>query len=50
MNWILVRVGLRPIAMEVVKEEYRLCLNHYYLTKEVQPLVDLAIRLYPLPS
>lgn len=47
LDWILVRVGLRPIAFEVVRQEYFDCLNHYYRTNDLQPLIDLAIRLYP---
>lgn len=47
LEWILVRLGLRPIAIEVVKEEYRECLNHYFRTRDIQPLLDLYLRLYP---
>lgn len=46
MNWLLVRLGLRPISVEVVKEEYRDCLNHFYRTRDIDPLLDLMIRLY----
>jgi fido (protein-threonine AMPylation protein) len=46
MNWILLRVGLRPIFVEIPKAEYRECLNHYFATKDIDPLVDLMIRLY----
>jgi Fic family protein len=46
MNWLLVRLGLRPIAVEVVKEEYRDCLNHYFKAGDITPLVDLMVRLY----
>lgn len=48
MNWILVRLGLRPVAIEVPKNEYHSCLNHYYRVREIQPLVDLALSLYPV--
>ncbi len=48
MNWILVRLGLRPIAIEVPKYEYHDCLNHYYRSNDLQPLIDLALSLYPL--
>lgn len=46
MNWILVRLGLRPIAIEVPRQEYHDCLNAYYRERELQPLMDLALRLY----
>jgi Fic family protein len=45
LNWILVRLGLRPIAFDIVKQEYLACLNHYYSTGDIQPLIDLCIRL-----
>jgi fido (protein-threonine AMPylation protein) len=48
MNWILVRLGLRPIAIEVPKDEYHGCLNHYYRHGDLQPLVDVALSLYRL--
>jgi Fic family protein len=47
MDWMLIRLGLRPIPVEAVKQEYIGCLNHYHDTDEIQPLVDLLIRLYP---
>ncbi len=46
MNALLVRLGLRPILIEAPKEEYREVLNHYYRSRGIQPLIDLAIRLY----
>lgn len=49
MNCILLRVGLLPVQMEVPKQEYRECLNHYYSHSEIQPIVDLVLGLYPLP-
>src|SRR5262249_49063767 len=42
MNWILVRLGLRPIGFEVVREEYLSCLNHYFRTDQPRLLEDLA--------
>jgi Fic family protein len=48
MNWVLVRLGLRPIAFESEKQAYNTMLNHYFATREIQPLVDLCLRLYPL--
>lgn len=47
LNWILVRLGLRPIAFDVVRQDYLACLNHYYQTDDIQPLIDLCLRLYP---
>jgi Fic family protein len=48
MNWILVRLGLRPIAVEAVKEDYITCLNHYFAKRDLTPLFDLLLRLYPI--
>lgn len=50
MDWILVRLGLRAVAIEVPKEEYRDCLNHYYRTQDLDPLVDLVLSTYFLPE
>ena len=47
MNWILVRLGLRPIAIETPKQEYHDSLNHYYRSQDIQPLLDLSLSLYP---
>jgi fido (protein-threonine AMPylation protein) len=46
MNWILIRLGLHPIAMEVVRAEYNNCLNHYFDSNDLEPLFDLCLRLY----
>jgi Fic family protein len=48
MNWILVRLGLRPIALESEKQAYNAMLNHYFRTRDIQPLLDLCLRLYTL--
>ena len=45
---LLVRLGLRPVAIEAVKQEYTEALNHYYTARDIEPLVDLYVRLYPL--
>jgi fido (protein-threonine AMPylation protein) len=45
-NHVLVKYGLRPIAVEVVKQDYTESLNHYYVTRDMQPLLDLYLRLY----
>ncbi len=47
MDWVLIRLGLRPVPVEVVKAEYLACLNEYFLTKDLQPLIDLLLRIYP---
>ena len=48
MNGILIRVGLRPIQMEVPKQEYLNCLNWYYATGDIRPLEALCLRIYPV--
>jgi fido (protein-threonine AMPylation protein) len=45
MNAILVGLGLPPIAVEVVKQEYNEALNHYFRTSDLQPLIDLLLPL-----
>jgi fido (protein-threonine AMPylation protein) len=45
MNTILVGLGLSPIAVEAVKQEYNEALNHYFRTKELQVIVDLMLQL-----
>ncbi len=46
MNWVLVRAGLRPIAIEVPRQEYLACLNHYFERDEISAFIDLALRIY----
>lgn len=46
MNWILIKLGLRPIAIDAVKLEYATCLNEYFATGNLQPLIDLCLRVY----
>lgn len=46
MNAVLIRLGLRPIALEACKDEYCECLNHYFRTGVRKPLVDLLLQLY----
>lgn len=48
MNWILIRLGLKPIAIEAVKMEYNECLNHFFIRNDINLLCDLCLRLYPL--
>lgn len=45
LNLLLVRFGLRPIAMEVCRQEYIALLNEYFTTKDIQPLLDGLLRL-----
>lgn len=47
MSLMLVRLGLRPIPIEASKHEYYLVLNEYHHQKNLRPLVDLLLRLYP---
>lgn len=47
-NHILVRHGLLPVAIEAVKQEYTDALNLYFREKDLQPLTDLYVSLYPL--
>lgn len=49
MNHVLVRLGLRPIAVEATKDEYNQVLNAYHGARDLQPLIDLLIRLYENP-
>lgn len=43
---ILVRCGLRPVAIEAVKQEYTDALNHYFVERDEQPLLDLYVDRY----
>jgi hypothetical protein len=43
MNAVLVGLGLPPIAVEAVKQEYNEALNHYFRTGELQLLTDLLL-------
>ncbi len=46
ITYCLARFGLPPLALEVPKQEYLQALNHNHDTGELQPLIDLALRLY----
>jgi len=50
LNWVLLRLGMQPVVFEAVKEEYRDCLNHYYRSGDLEPLVDICIRLATDPA
>lgn len=45
MNAVLVGLGLRPIAVEAVKQEYNEVLNLYFRHKDIQVLIDLMLQL-----
>lgn len=49
MDWILVKLGLRPIPVEACKEEYYLVMNHYMVQHDPEPLLDFYLRLYITP-
>lgn len=45
MNAVLVGLGLSPVAVEAVKQEYNAALNRYFRTKELGVLIDLMLQL-----
>lgn len=47
MNAVLVRLGLAPIAVDAVKQEYYKVLNHYFQTRDMDPLYKLLVLLTP---
>lgn len=50
MNWLLVRLGLRPIPAEFPRQEYLESLNaHFARRTGIGPVVDLFLRVYPNP-
>lgn len=46
MNTVLVGLGISPIAVEAVKQEYNEALNHYFRSGDLQVLVDLMLQLF----
>lgn len=48
MDHLLVALSLQPIPVEACKQEYIEALNTYMLTRNMQPLLDLFLRLYPV--
>lgn len=46
VTFVLSKYGLPPLAVEVPRQEYIQCLNHYYNSKEIDPLLNLALRIY----
>lgn len=45
MNLVLVRLGVAPIAVEVPKQEYLAAINVSHKDGNIEPLVDLLLRL-----
>jgi fido (protein-threonine AMPylation protein) len=45
---LLVQCGMWPVPIETVKQEYTGALNRYHETRDLDPLVDLFIQLYPV--
>ncbi len=45
MNYLLVRLGLPPVAVESCKDEYNELLNHFFRTRDWEPLADMVLRL-----
>jgi fido (protein-threonine AMPylation protein) len=45
---LLVELGLRPVAIEAVKQEYTEALNTYFKERDLETLVDLFVALYPV--
>lgn len=47
MNAVLVRLGLPPVAVDAVKQEYYKVLNHYFKHGDLDPLYKLLLPLFP---
>ena len=45
LAFVLVRLGLRPVPIEVPKQEYYAVMNHFFDRGDFQPLLDLYLRL-----
>lgn len=45
MDKVLVDLGMQPIPIEATKQEYTNLLNNYFRDDQIQPLVDLFLRL-----
>lgn len=46
ITYFLCRCSLPPVIFEVPKQEYLDCLNYFYRTKDLEPLVNLTLRIY----
>jgi fido (protein-threonine AMPylation protein) len=45
LSYLLVRLGLRPIPLERPKNEYLDAMNLFFVTQEIQPLLDVYMAL-----
>jgi Fic family protein len=50
LNVVLVSYGLPPIEVERIKAEYNECLNHYFSTSDLEPLLALLLKTYDDPG
>lgn len=50
LNVVLVSYGLTPLEVERIKAEYNECLNHYFRTHDLEPLLDLLLKTYDDPG
>ena len=47
MTYIFCRFDLPPLIIEVPRQEYISCLNHYFQSnKDIEPLYELGLRIY----
>jgi len=46
ITYFLCKFDLPTIIFEVLRQEYIDALNHYYITKDLEPLITLALRIY----
>jgi fido (protein-threonine AMPylation protein) len=46
MNWVLVRLDMRPIIFEATQQEYAACMVAYLQGRDFKPLMRLAVGLY----
>ena len=46
ITFILSKFDLPPLAIEIPRQEYIQSLNHYYSFKQIDPLLQLALRIY----
>jgi len=44
MNIVLVRLGLRPVAVEIPKDEYNLALNSFFRGASLDAVVDILLQ------
>lgn len=46
ITFVLAKFNIPPLAIEVPRQEYIQCLNYYYNSKQLEPLLNLALRIY----